>query len=314
MKYLYNNSKFTKEDMVKGCQSPLTYFLDIPVLSFANHAKIRIGTIDMVNFKEYDMPIQIGNVIFRDFNLFREKGQFRGNHGTYDFIKANLQLIFINSRYNPIKYILKDIGFEYIRIENWEYFLNVFIPFINWGITKNKDIDLILLFSTLLCKKEILAERKDLNHNHPYLDKFFLDKLTVKQNFKFERRVGRDDYAFEWTHLYITPNSSEEFYFVKLMAKELADEKFDSNISVQKNDDKIEISYCSMFDNNAIREESREYSDEECNRHKKYLINKHAEFYKSFWEKFMSLLEEYRTHISQESNKWNIVSVYDRFD
>lgn len=34
MKYLYNNSKFTKEDMVKGCQSPLTYFLDCASCDF----------------------------------------------------------------------------------------------------------------------------------------------------------------------------------------------------------------------------------------------------------------------------------------
>jgi hypothetical protein len=314
MKYLYNNSKFTKEDMVKGCQSPLTYFLDIPVLSFANHAKVKIGTIDLVNYKEYEMPIQIGSVIFRDFNLFREKGQFKGNHGTYDFIKANLQLIFINSRYNPIKYILKDIGFEYIRIENWEYFLNVFIPFINWGISKNKDVDLILLFSMLLCKKEILAEKKDLNHPYPYLSDFFLDKLIVKQYFRFESRVGRDDHAFESTKLIISSKNSEEFYFVKLVAKELAIKSFDPMITVKKNDDNIEISYFSMFDNNAFREPSREYSVEECNRYKKMLKNRHAEFYKSFWAKFTLLLDEYRSHVAKESNNWNIMSVYDHFE
>lgn len=314
MKYLYNNSKFTKEDMVKGCQSPLTYFLDTPILSFANHAKVRIGTIDLVNSREYDMPIQIGNIILRDFELFKEKVEFLRNYGTHSFIKANLQLVFINSQCNPIKYILRDEIFEYVRSENLEYFLNVFIPFINWGISKHKDIDLILLYSILLCKKEILAEKKDLNHQYPYLSKYFLDKLTVKQNFEFQTRVGRDDHAYEWTHLIISPKSSEEFYFVKLMAKELAEKNFDPMITVKKNEDNIKISYCSMFDNNAYREQSREYSVEECDRYKKMLINKHAEFYNSFWEKFSSLLEEYRTHVAKESNNWDIVSVYDQFE
>ena len=72
MKYLYNNSKFTIEDKVKGCKSPLTYFIEVPALFFAKQAKIRIGTIDLFNSMEYDMPIQIGNIILRDFNLFKE--------------------------------------------------------------------------------------------------------------------------------------------------------------------------------------------------------------------------------------------------
>ena len=160
MKYLYNNSKFTIEDKVKGCKSPLTYFLETPALFFAKRAKFRIGTIDLLNSMEYDMPIQIGSVILRDFELFTENVSSLSNLGTYSFIKANLQLLFTNSQYNAIKYILKDVVFEYIRSENLEYFLNVVIPLLNWGISKDKDIDLILLFSLLLCKKEILTEKK----------------------------------------------------------------------------------------------------------------------------------------------------------
>ena len=125
MKYLYNNSKFNKEDKVTGCKSPLTYFLDTPILAFTNQARVRIGTIDLFNYKEYEMPIQMGSVILRDFTLFREDVKFLRHYGTYSFIKANLQLIFINKQYNPIKYILKDVLFEYVRAENLEYFLNV---------------------------------------------------------------------------------------------------------------------------------------------------------------------------------------------
>lgn len=106
MKYLYNNSKFTIEDKVKGCKSPLTYFLETPALFFVKRVKIRIGTIDLFNSMEYDMPIQIGSVILRDFELFTENARFLRNLGTYNFIKANLQLIFTNSQYNLIKYII----------------------------------------------------------------------------------------------------------------------------------------------------------------------------------------------------------------
>lgn len=311
MKYLYNNSKFTKEDKVKGCQSPLTYFLDTPILSFANQAKIRIGTIDLFNSIEYDMPIQIGSIVLRDFELFTEKVEFLRSYGTYSFIKANLQLIFIDSQYNPIKYILKDIVFEYIRAENLEYFLNVIIPLLNWGISKHKDIDLILLFSLLLCKKEILADKKDLNHQYPYLSKYFLEKLIIKQNFEFQSRVGRDDYAYEWTHLIINPQRIEEFYFVKLIAKELAEKSFHPMIKLKKNDKNVEISYCSMFDNNAYRDNSREYTEEECNSYKNMLLDKHAEFYNSFWNRFSSLLEEYKSSMTKELNNWDLLSIYE---
>lgn len=106
------------------------------------------------------MPIQIGSIILRDFDMFTEEVQFLRHYGTYSFIKAHLQLIFVDSQYNPIKYNLKDVAFDYIRTENLDYFLNVVIPLLNWGMSKHKDIDLILLFSMLLCKKEILAEKK----------------------------------------------------------------------------------------------------------------------------------------------------------
>lgn len=311
MKYLYNNSKFTKEDKVTGCKSPLTYFLETPALFFAKRAKIRIGTVDLFNSMEYDMPIQIGSVILRDFELFKEKVDFLRYSGTYSFIKANLQLIFVNSRYNPIKYTLKDVVFEYVRFENLDYFLNVIIPLLNWGISKHKDIDLILLFSLLLCKNEILAEEMDFNHKYPYLSKYFLDKLIVKQNFEFQSRVGRDDHAFEWTHLIISPNRLEEVLFVKLMAKELAEKNFSPMITVKRCCDNIEISYCSMFDNNAYHEQSREYTEEECNRYKKMLIDKHAEFYNTFWNRFSSLLEEYNSSTSKGLNNWDIHSVYE---
>lgn len=311
MKYLYNNSKFTKEDKVDGSQSPLTYFLDTPILSFTNQAKIRIGTIDLVNSKEYDMPIQIGSVILRDFSLFKEKVKFLRCYGTFSFIKAYLQLIFVDGQYNPIKYILKDVVFEYIRAENLEYFVNVLIPFLNWGISKHKDIDLILLFSLLLCKKEILADKKDLNHHYPYLSKYFLNNLTVKQNFEFQTRVGRDDYAYEWTHLFLTPQSIEEFYFVKQIAKELAEKSFHPMITVKKKDNNIEISYCSMFDNNAYREQSREYTEEECNSYKNMLINKHEEFYNLFWKRFSYILEEFNSSMTPKYNNWGIQSIYE---
>lgn len=132
MKYLYDNSHFTKEDKVKGCKSPLTFFVEIPGLFFAKQAKIRIGTIDLFNSIEYDMPIQIGSIILRDFDMFTEEVQFLRHYGTYSFIKAHLQLIFVDSQYNPIKYNLKDVAFDYIRTENLDYFLNVVIPLLNW--------------------------------------------------------------------------------------------------------------------------------------------------------------------------------------
>lgn len=311
MKYLYDNSHFTKEDKVKGCKSPLTYFIEVPALFFAKQAKIRIGTIDLFNSMEYDMPIQIGNIILRDFNLFKEDVKFLRNLGTYNFIKAHLQLVFVDGQYNPIKYILKDVEFDYVRIENLEYFINVVIPLLNWGMSKHKDIDLILLFSILLCKKEILAEKKDLNHQYPYLSKYFLEKLTVKQNFEFQSRVGRDDNAYEWTHLIVPSQSLEEFYFVKLIAKELAEKNFHPMIRLKKGVDNVEISYCSMYDSNAYREQSREYTEEECNGYKQMLIDKHAEFYNSFWNRFSSLLEEYNSSISKRYDNWEIRSVYE---
>lgn len=311
MKYLYNNLKFTKEDNIDGFRSPLTYYLDIPILSFTNHVKIKSGTIDLVTSKEYDMPIQLGSVILRDFYMFKEKVDWDVNRNTCTFIKVNLQLIFVEDRYNPIKYILKDVKFNYIRVENLEFFLNTIIPLLNWGISKHKEIDLILLFSILLCKKTILSDKKDFNYQCPYMSKYFLDDLTVKQNFEFRSRVGRDDHAYEYTHLIFSSKIIEEYYFIKLLGKELAEGNCFPPITIKKEDDLVEISYHSMFDNNAIYEPSRDYTPEECNAYKKKLIEKHAELYNLFWERFLSLFEEYSSSKAKEQNSYKILSIYD---
>lgn len=283
MKYFYVNSQFIKEDKVQGFSSPLTSFIEIPILAFSNHVNVKMGTIDLVKSKEYDMPIQLGNVIFRNFYLFKKKVDFlHGNYRVNDFMCTHLQLIFVEKHYNPIKYILKDIVFEYVLTENLECFLNVIIPFLNWGVCYNKDMDLILLFSTLLCKKEILKDGNEINNQTPYLDKCFLDNLDVKQNFKFQSRVGRDDHAYEYTSLIFVPHNVEEYYFIKLVGKELAEGSIYPKINIKKKEDNVEISYCSMFDDNAFREQSREYSVEECSAYKNMLKDKFKEFYDSF--------------------------------
>ena len=81
----------------------------------------------MVKSNEYYMPIQLGNIILRNSCVFKENVGFlprSGNYGFHNFIRTNLQLIFVERQYNPIKYILKDVTFEYVLIENCEYFLN----------------------------------------------------------------------------------------------------------------------------------------------------------------------------------------------
>ena len=146
--------------------------------------------------------------------MFKENVGFlpgSGNYGFHNFIRTNLQLIFVERQYNPIKYILKDVTFEYVLIENCEYFLNVVIPFLNWGICKHKDVDLILLFSTLLCKKRVIVDGNATNNEPPYFSRYFLDDLIVKQNFKFQSRVGRDDHAYEYTSLIFSPRNVEEY-------------------------------------------------------------------------------------------------------
>lgn len=315
MKYFYINSEFIKEDKVKGFQSPLTSFVEIPVLSFSNQAKVKIGTIDLVKSNEYYMPIQLGNIILRNSCVFKENVGFlpgSGNYGFHNFIRTNLQLIFVERQYNPIKYILKDVTFEYVLIENCEYFLNVVIPFLNWGICKHKDVDLILLFSTLLCKKRVVVDGNATNNEPPYFSRYFLDDLIVKQNFKFQSRVGRDDHAYEYTSLIFSPRNVEEYYFVKLMGKELAEGNIYPKIKVKKTEDNVEISYCSMFDDNAFREQSREYTVEECNSYKKELIDKYSELYKSFWEKFLLMSDEYKSSKTKEMYNWDILSIYEQ--
>lgn len=43
MKFLYNGQKFLKEcDVDNTFQYPITYFIEIPVLFFSNHAMIKI--------------------------------------------------------------------------------------------------------------------------------------------------------------------------------------------------------------------------------------------------------------------------------
>ena len=245
--------------------------------------------------------------------MFKENVGFlprSGNYGFHNFIRTNLQLIFVERQYNPIKYILKDVTFEYVLIENCEYFLNVVIPFLNWGICKHKDVDLILLFSTLLCKKRVIVDGNATNNEPPYFSRYFLDDLIVKQNFKFQSRVGRDDHAYEYTSLIFAPRNVEEYYFVKLMGKELAEENIYPKIKVKKTEDNVEITYCSMFDDYAFREQSREYTVEECNSYKKELIDKYSELYKSFWEKFLLMSDEYKSSKTKEMYNWDILSIY----
>ena len=82
-------------------------------------------------------------------------------------------------------------------------------------------------------------------------------------------------------------------------------------IKLKKNDENVEISYCSMFDNNAYRDNSREYTEEECNSYKNMLLDKHAEFYNSFWNRFSSLLEEFKSSMTKELNNWDLLSIYE---
>ena len=310
MKYFYIKSQFIKEDQVQGFSSPITSFVEKPILAFSNHVNVKMGIIDLVKSKEYDMPIQLGNIIFRKLYLFKEKVDFlHRNYGFNNFMCANLQLIFVDKHYNPIKYILKDVVFEYVLAENFEYFLNVIIPFLNWGVCNNKDMDLILLFSTLLCKKEFLNGGNEINIRTPYLDKYFLDNLNVKQNFKFQNRVGRDDHAYEYTSLIFVPHSIEEYYFVKLVGTELAEGSIYPKINVKRTENVVAISYCSMFDDNALREQSREYSVEECNAYKNMLVDKFEELYDSFWKKFLSIFDEYKCYKSKEIDNCGILNI-----
>ena len=96
------------------------------------------------------------------------------------------------------------------------------------------------------------------------------------------------------------------------MGKELAEGNIYPKIKVKKTEDNVEISYCSMFDDNAFREQSREYTVEECNSYKKELIDKYSELYKSFWEKFLLRSDEYKRSKTKEMYDWDIVSIYEQ--
>ena len=294
MKYLYNNSKFIIEDRVKEIPSPLTFFIDIPVLSFTNYVEINAGTIDLTTNKEYVMPFQINSIIIRDFALFKEYVTFLRNSGTYIFLRAKMQLLFIDKSHYYPKKIFQEVIFEYIRKENLEFYLNTIIPFINWAISKYEDIDLVLLFSILLCKKEVLTDQKDINLSCPYMSNGYLEDLTVKQYFEFNSRVGRDDHSCEYTHLTFIPHQPEEYFYIKLIAKDLAVDNISPKIIIKKNNDTIEISYCSMYDDNAFYEPSREYSTKECNDYKNMLIAKHKVFYNTLFVRFQTLYKVFK--------------------
>lgn len=303
MKFLYNGQKFLKEcDVDNAFQYPITYFIEIPVLFFSNHAMIKIGTIDLVYSKEYNMPIQIGNVIFRDFELFKEKASFLCDYSEHSFIKANIQLVLHKEQYNSFSYEIKNSIFEYIRTENIVFFLNEVISLLNWGIKNNKDLDLIFLFSVLLCKKEIITDLDTINTKRPYVYKGFLNDLTVKQDFKFVSRVGRDDYSYEYTHFIFVPNCVEEYYLVKLIGKEMAEDSCYPKLKIKMEGNLVDIVFCSMHDTNAYRSEIKEYTTENFNAYKKIVIESFEKLYESFWNSFMVLFNEYKNSNSKSGN------------
>ena len=270
MKYIYNGQLFVREDKVTTLPSPLTSFIDTPILPYSNELEAKIGIIDYATGTEYIQPIQLDYVILRSLSVFKEHVDFIPySYENHNFVKVSLDYLLEDTTYNPTTYTWQNVKFEYVLLDNLEFFLNTIVPLINWTVKRYKNcIDQILLFSILLCKRVKLDNKKDLKHSYPYLSDSYLKNISVKQDFHFESRVGRDDYAYEHTHLIFTPQKSEEYYFLRLMATELAENNFHPIFKVNKANDVIDISYCSMFDNNAYREPDREYSEEECNKYK----------------------------------------------
>ncbi len=273
----------------------------MPLTPFSNEATAKIGTLDLAEAKEYIMPIQIDRVILNKLVLFKEKvGFIPYSYDKTNFVRANLKILFVDNTYNPIKYKWQNLEFEYILQGNLEYFLNTIIPFINWGLNRRKnEIDIILLFSILLSKRKKLENKNDFKHSYPYLSKEFLENIHVKQNFEFHSRVGRDDHAYEYTHLISGLRHIEEYYYLRLIAKELSE----NNIKEDYIDDKVDISYCSWFDNNAFRKPDCEYSEEVCNQYKSKIIERHTEFYNSFYDRFLSLYDDFEDY--QNRNKYS---------
>lgn len=293
MKYIYCDSKFVSEDKLKSIQQNMSFYVDIPVLSFPEKSEVKVGMIDLCSAKEYIMPIQLDNIIIKSMSIFREDVSFIPEHkyGSI-FVSANLRILLPKDNSFPTSYIWDDIVFDYIRLENLEYFLNVIIPFINWGIQKtHKGKDYIFLFAILLCKKELLDNNYD-KVKCPYMSNCFLNDITVKQRFYFQTRTGRDDYSYEFTRLIYETKQKEEFYYLKLVGNKL--DEFGNCTVRNKNGYLIDIEYCTNFDSNAYGwKPEYEYSEEECNCYKNTLIRKHEELYKYFFEEFKSLFERF---------------------
>ena len=127
----------------------------------------------------------------------------------------------------------------------------------------------LFLFYTIIRKKE--KSNQDLytiNTKRPYVYKGFLNDLTVKQDFKFVSRVGRDDYSYEYTHFIFVPNCVEEYYLVKLIGKEMAEDSCYPKLKIKMEGNLVDIVFCSMHDTNAYRSEIKEYTSENFNAYK----------------------------------------------
>lgn len=294
MKYIYSNSRFVREDNDLDVQSALTYFIDTPLLQFTNEAQARIGTIDLLHSQEYLMPIQLQNIILNDLFLFKEHVNFIP-YASYltNFIRANLYILIGDMHYIP-KYYWKNLELKYIRSENLDFFLNTFIPFLNWGLKNyQNNVDLILLFSILLLKRDILEQEKSFKHSWPYLSNMFLNNITITNKHESETRVGREDHEYKNTHIIFEPKLAEEYYYLKLIAKEYAVNNFTPKIQIKEANGIVDISYYSYFDNGISCKSSCDFSFTKSYAEKDILIKNHNELYNYFFRKFESLYEEF---------------------
>ena len=255
-------------------------FVNIPITYNKNSIDINleIEYFDFTKGKSYICPVQ--NSLHANTIFDIEMEHCCLGDLTFSFDKENVSL----------KYFFSHI-FPYLNsIKNTEYkLLPQTLLIIELLSSKYQAFQFIEKFKGTKSKDYLYYE---IVEGRSFCQGF--QKISLKRYYRYEVRVGRDDYEYETTYITFSCKDQALRDLLELAIKEDAK----GEITITKNKNSIEYSYCSYRDScfgPAPKPKEFAYSEEQCNQYKVEIIekikNKYQKILMQFINSFQTFIE-----------------------
>ena len=273
-------------------------FVNIPVTYNKESIIIdlEVGTYDFTKGKTYYGPVQIESLVLRkitkekvinirnSYTMFHIEIEHCTLGGIkFSFNKENLSLKYFFCHIFPYLNSIKEADTKFISqklliIELLSNKYNAFNFIENFDNKSNKDYMYYEIIEGRCCCQE-------------------LQKISFKRFYKYDIRVGRDDYEYEITYITFNNKNKALHQLLELVIKEDAIGEVTMNINKEHS---IEYSYCSYRDScfgPAPHPKEFLYSDEQCYQYKAEFLEKAKNKYK---EILMQFINSFQTFIAKQ--------------